>query len=68
MSWDRSSLTGKQEDSSMSSGTSDEIKGRVKEAVGAMTDNKRLKNEGRKEQSVGKVKKAIERVIDKAEE
>ena len=40
------------------SGTSDEIKGRVKEAAGAVTDNQRLKNEGRLDQAVGKVKKA----------
>ncbi|HEY1849977.1 MAG TPA: CsbD family protein [Candidatus Binataceae bacterium] len=50
----------------MTSGTSDKIKGRVKEAVGAVTDNKRLKDEGRMDQAVGKVKKAVERVIDKA--
>ncbi|HVB81381.1 MAG TPA: CsbD family protein [Candidatus Binataceae bacterium] len=48
------------------SGTSDEIKGRVKEAAGVVTDNQRLKNEGRMDQAVGKVKKVIERVIDKA--
>jgi uncharacterized protein YjbJ (UPF0337 family) len=48
------------------SGTTDEIKGRVKEAVGVVTDNERLKNEGRLDQTVGKVEKVIERVIDKA--
>jgi uncharacterized protein YjbJ (UPF0337 family) len=48
------------------SGTTDEIKGRVKEAVGVVTDNERLKNEGRLDQAVGKVKKVVERVIDKA--
>jgi uncharacterized protein YjbJ (UPF0337 family) len=48
------------------SGTGDQIKGRVKEAVGAVTDNQRLKNEGQKDQAVGKVKKAVKRVIDKA--
>jgi uncharacterized protein YjbJ (UPF0337 family) len=50
----------------MTSGTGDKIKGRVKEAVGVVTDNQRLKNEGRTDQAVGKVKKAVERVIDKA--
>jgi len=50
----------------MTSGASDKIKGRVKEAVGVVTDNQRLKNEGRTDQAVGKVKKAVERVIDKA--
>jgi uncharacterized protein YjbJ (UPF0337 family) len=48
------------------SGSTDKIKGRVKEAVGVMTDNPRLKNEGRTDQAVGKVKKAVDRVIDKA--
>jgi len=48
------------------SGTTDQLKGRVKEAVGAVTDNKRLKDEGRKDQGVGKLKKVVERVIDKA--
>ena len=50
----------------MSSGTSDKIKGRVEEAVGALTDDQRLKNKGKLDQSTGKVKKAVERVIDKA--
>lgn len=48
------------------SGTTDTIKGRVKEAVGVVTDNQRLKDEGRTDQAIGKVKKAVERVIDKA--
>lgn len=48
------------------SGTSDTIKGRVKEAVGALTDNQRLKNEGKLDQATGKVKGAVERIIDKA--
>ena len=48
------------------SGTSDKIKGRVKEAVGALTDDQRLKNEGKMDQSKGKIKKTVERVIDKA--
>jgi uncharacterized protein YjbJ (UPF0337 family) len=48
------------------SGTSDKIKGRVKEAVGALTDDQRLKDEGRRDQTTGKIKKTVERVIDKA--
>jgi uncharacterized protein YjbJ (UPF0337 family) len=47
------------------SGTTDQIKGLVKEAAGVITNDQRLKNEGRKDQAVGKVKKAVERVIDK---
>jgi uncharacterized protein YjbJ (UPF0337 family) len=50
----------------MSSATSDKIKGRVKEAVGVLTDDQRLKDEGKLDQATGKVKKAVERVIDKA--
>jgi uncharacterized protein YjbJ (UPF0337 family) len=39
------------------SGTTDEIKGRVKEAGGVLTGNERLKNEGRLDQAVGKGEK-----------
>lgn len=48
------------------SGTSDTIKGRVKEAVGALTNDQRLKDEGKLDQTTGKIKGAVERVIDKA--
>jgi len=47
------------------SGTTDKIKGRVKEAVGVVTDNQRLKDEGRTDQAIGRVKKAVGRVLDK---
>jgi uncharacterized protein YjbJ (UPF0337 family) len=50
----------------VSSGTSDKIKGRVEEAVGVLTDDQRLKSEGKLDQAAGKMKKAVERVIDKA--
>ena len=36
--------------------TTDKIKGRVKEAVGVLTDNDRLKREGQTDQVVGEVK------------
>jgi uncharacterized protein YjbJ (UPF0337 family) len=49
----------------MSSGTSDKIKGRVKEAVGVLTDDQKLKNEGKLDQATGKVKKVVEKAIDK---
>ncbi len=48
------------------SGTSDKIKGRVKEAVGVLTDDRRLKNEGKLDQATGKIKEVVERGIDKA--
>jgi uncharacterized protein YjbJ (UPF0337 family) len=48
------------------SGTSDKIKGRVKEAVGVLTDDRRLRNEGKLDQATGKIKEVVERGIDKA--
>ena len=50
----------------MSSGTTDKAKGRVKEAVGALTDNDRLRRKGNTDQAVGKVKDTAEKVLDKA--
>ena len=47
------------------SGTSDKIKGRVKEAVGALTNDKRLKREGKLDQAGGAIKDNVEKVIDK---
>ncbi|MDX2165774.1 MAG: CsbD family protein [Deltaproteobacteria bacterium] len=49
------------------SGTLDKAKGRVKEAVGALTDDPKLKREGRIDQGAGSVKDAAERVKDAAE-
>lgn len=48
------------------SGTSDIIKGRVKEAAGVVTDDQKLKDEGRIDRATGKVKKVIARLIDDA--
>ncbi|HUN57821.1 MAG TPA: CsbD family protein [Candidatus Binataceae bacterium] len=48
------------------SGKAEEIKGRVKEAAGVMTNDERLKQEGKIDQASGKVKQAAEHVIDKA--
>jgi len=50
------------------SGTTDKIKGRVKEAVGALTNDKDLKNEGKADQASGAIKDGIEKVIDKAKD
>lgn len=47
------------------SGKSDEVKGRVKEAVGALTGNDKLRDEGKADQAVGKVKQVVEKVTDK---
>jgi len=50
------------------SGTTDKIKGRVKEAVGALTNDKRLKNEGKADQTSGAIKDAVEKVVDKVKD
>jgi len=49
-------------------GKMDELKGRAKEAAGDLTDNDRLKREGKTDKAQGKVKQTIEDVKDKAED
>ncbi len=46
-------------------GAIDEAKGKAKEAVGDVTDNDRLKSEGKVDQGKGKVKDAVDKVADK---
>jgi uncharacterized protein YjbJ (UPF0337 family) len=50
------------------SGTTDEIKGRIKEAVGAITDDDKLRREGKIDQATGKVKQGVENVIDRVKD
>ena len=38
------------------SGKTDEMKGRIKEAAGALTDDNKLRKEGKADQAVGKAK------------
>ena len=52
----------------MTSGKSDELKGRVKEAAGALTGSKKLKREGKTDQVVGKIKQKVEKVVDKVKD
>ena len=52
----------------MASGKSDEVKGRVKEAAGVLTGDKKLKREGKADQAAGKIKQKVEKVIDKVKE
>ena len=52
----------------MVSGKSDQVKGRVKEAAGALTGDKKLKREGKTDQAVGKVKQKLEKVIDRTKD
>lgn len=44
-------------------GKTDVVKGRLKEAAGALTDNNRLRAEGKMDQAVGKVKQVAEKVV-----
>lgn len=49
-------------------GKTDEIKGRVKEAAGAITDDDQLRREGRIDQATGKVKQAADKVVEKVKQ
>lgn len=52
----------------MTSGKSDEVKGRVKEAAGVLTDDDKLKREGKADQAAGKVKQTVQKVVDKVKD
>lgn len=52
----------------MASGKTDEMKGRVKEAAGALTGDAKLKREGKVDQVVGKIKQKVEKVVDKVKD
>jgi uncharacterized protein YjbJ (UPF0337 family) len=47
------------------SGKAEEIKGRVKESVGVMTNDERLKEQGKVDQASGKIKQTAEKVINR---
>lgn len=47
------------------SGTTDKIKGRIKQAAGDLTDDKDLKREGDVDEASGKVKDALSGAVDK---
>jgi uncharacterized protein YjbJ (UPF0337 family) len=49
---------------SIMGGKTDEFKGRIKEAAGALTDNDKLREEGKTDQAVGKVKQVVEKAVD----
>ena len=52
----------------MGDGTSDDLKGRVKEAGGALSGDDSLKREGKVDQGVGSVKDAIGSAGDKVKD
>ena len=45
-------------------GKTDVVKGRIKEAAGALTGNDKLRAEGKTDQVVGKTKQAVQKVTD----
>ena len=49
----------------MGDGTFDNMKGKVKEAAGDLTDDKDLKREGKVDQGSAKVKSGVDKVKDK---
>ena len=46
------------------SGKTDVVKGRIKEAAGALTGNDKLRDEGKTDQAVGRTKQAAQKVVD----
>ena len=55
----------RQQKGNIMSADSDKAKGRVKQAVGDLTDDKDLKHEGKADEIGGKVKDAVDTVKDK---
>lgn len=49
-------------------GKAEEMKGRVKEAAGAITGNNKLRREGKIEQAAGKTKQVVEKMVDKTKD
>jgi uncharacterized protein YjbJ (UPF0337 family) len=45
-------------------GKTDVVKGRIKEATGALTGNDKLRDEGKTDQVVGKTKQAVQKAAD----
>ena len=46
-------------------GKTDIVKGRIEEAAGALTGNDKLRNKGKTDQAVGRVKQAAKKAVDK---
>ena len=52
----------------MGDGTTDDLKGRGKQALGDLTDDQSLKNEGKVDRAEGSVKDAADKAGDKAKD
>jgi uncharacterized protein YjbJ (UPF0337 family) len=48
-------------------GKTDVVKGRIKEAAGALTGNDKLRAEGKTDQAVGKTKQVVRKAVGKVE-
>jgi len=46
-------------------GEADKAKGRIKEAAGALTDDDKLRREGKIDQAAGKTKDVVNRAVDR---
>ena len=46
-------------------GKTDVVKGRIKEAAGALSGNAELREEGKTDQAVGKAKQAVQKAVGK---
>lgn len=47
------------------SGATDKAKGRVKEAIGALTGDRKMKRQGQIDQAAGDVKETADKTVDK---
>jgi uncharacterized protein YjbJ (UPF0337 family) len=45
-------------------GTTDKVTGRIKQAIGALTGNEKLKRHGRADERVGRIKRRSDATID----
>jgi uncharacterized protein YjbJ (UPF0337 family) len=52
----------------MTDGTTDDLKGRAKEAAGDLTDNRDLKNEGKVDRASGAIKDKVGAAADKVKD
>ena len=46
-------------------GKTDVVKGRIKEAAGALSGNDKLREEGKADQAVGKTKQVVQKAVGK---
>ena len=47
-------------------GTTDVVKGKIKEAAGVLTGNDKLREQGKADQAIGKAKHAVQEAADTA--